>query len=75
MLWILTGGFPTLYELYWMYRYLLAAHGIYVTLSCLQWAYGISYDTLVYIISYAYDIPDNPKPCPQIEDKIHLKQN
>jgi hypothetical protein len=74
MWWMLAGGFPTLYELYWMYRYMLAVHGIYVTLSYLQWFYGISRETLVYIISYAYEIPEQ-EPCLLIQDKTHQKQS
>ena len=65
MLWILYGTFPTLYEIYLIYHYLLTLHGVYVTISYLQWWLGVSYDTLVYIISYAYDI----RPYPQLEDK------
>jgi hypothetical protein len=57
--------FLTAYQLYVYYRYLVAFHGIYVTLSYLSWVMGMTYEYTAWMISFVYD----PYPPLLLEDK------
>jgi hypothetical protein len=57
--------FVTAYQMYVSYRYLVAFHGIYVTLSFLSWVLGSTYTYSMWMVSFVYD----PYPLPQLEDR------
>ena len=59
----------TIYQLYSTYQYFIFAHGIYVTISYLQWLFGNTYEYLLWLMSYLYDI-NYLKPLPQLEYQI-----